>query len=179
MPRLSGSHRQLLLFFGAVLAPAILLVASAVREQRRGEVLARQMAAESRAQSAWQIANQLRLTLEQIRLDATAGPAHWNGDETRVAYMDGSATTKLLDQPYPIWDYIGRWSPDGQTFYLISSRCGDWGLYAHDAASGSTRELWAEANGSANVPEFSADGRIIAFPVMRATRQLWAMELTR
>jgi Tol biopolymer transport system component len=103
----------------------------------------------------------------------------WRGDETRVAYMDGSATTKLLDQPYPIWDYVGTWSPDGRTYYVVSSSRGDWGLYAHDAASGSTREVWAEANGSANVPEFSADGRTIAFPVMRATRQLWAMELTR
>ncbi|HEX6252097.1 MAG TPA: hypothetical protein VFZ56_11740 [Gemmatimonadaceae bacterium] len=71
MPRLPGSHKQLLLFLGAVLAPGILLVASAVREQRRSEVLARQTAAESRARSVRLIANQLRLTLEQIRLDAT------------------------------------------------------------------------------------------------------------
>jgi Tol biopolymer transport system component len=102
----------------------------------------------------------------------------FRGDETRVAYLDGSPTTLLLNQPYPLWDYVGRWSPDGRTYYVVSSIRGEWGLYAHDAAAGSTREVWAESNGSAGVPEFSTDGRTLVFPVLRTTRQLWAMDLT-
>lgn len=45
----------------------------------------------------------------------------WRGDETRVAYLDGRATTLLLDQSYPTWDYFGTWSPDGPSYYVISS----------------------------------------------------------
>jgi Tol biopolymer transport system component len=103
----------------------------------------------------------------------------WRLDEIRVAYADGRPTTRLLDQPYPIWDYVGTWHPNGRNFYHIASSRGEWGLFVHDATTGATRELFPESEGSAGVPAFSHDGSTMVFPVLKTTRQIWTVTTGR
>ncbi|MGK2933647.1 MAG: hypothetical protein ACSLFE_00175 [Gemmatimonadaceae bacterium] len=99
-------------------------------------------------------------------------------DETRVAYMDGRATTLLVDQPYPTWDYIGVWHPSGKEYYFIASTAGNWSVYAHDEAAGATRLIWDHQGMSpgASTPAFSRDGRMMAWQTANTARQLWVLE---
>jgi Tol biopolymer transport system component len=102
-------------------------------------------------------------------------------DETRVAYMDGRATTLLVDQPYPIWDYVGIWHPLGMDYYLIASTAGGWSLYAHNEPAGATRLVWDHAGTSpgAAPPAFSRDGKTMAWMTESTTRQLWVIDRIR
>jgi tricorn protease len=103
------------------------------------------------------------------------------GDETRVAYLDGRPTTRLLDQPYPQWDYVGVWEPQGRSYYFISSTRGTWGLYALDEGADEARVVWLQnaVSPGAGIPSFSGDGRSMVWPVQRTTRQLWSLDLPR
>jgi Tol biopolymer transport system component len=99
-------------------------------------------------------------------------------DETRIAYPDGRPTVKLLNQPYPIWDYWGRWHPDGRDFYFIASANGSWSLYAHNEASNATRLVFQHGGAfpGVSVPTFSRDGSVMAFSTGTTTRQLWVID---
>jgi Tol biopolymer transport system component len=103
------------------------------------------------------------------------------GDETRIAYLDGSPTTHLLDQPYPIWDYLGVWDPSGRTYYFNASTRGTWGLYALGESGGAARTVWLQSGVSpgASLPSFSRDGRTMVWTVEQTTRQLWSVDTTR
>jgi Tol biopolymer transport system component len=100
------------------------------------------------------------------------------GDETRWAHVDGRPTSRMLDQPYPIWDYIGTWHPNGRDFYFIAST-GAWNLYAHDATTGASRVVWNASGtnpGAQGQASFNRDGSMIAWETGTTTRQLWVME---
>lgn len=101
------------------------------------------------------------------------------GDETRVAYLDGSPTTRMFDQPAPIWDYVGKWRPDGKAYFITASDAGTWGLYVHDVADGVTRPVWSrlEERRNAGLPSFDREGRLMVVPQAHTTRQLWTIEL--
>ena len=47
------------------------------------------------------------------------GPEEF-GSEIRFAYLDGRATTLMIDQE-DHWDYLGRWTRDGRRFYFQSN----------------------------------------------------------
>jgi Tol biopolymer transport system component len=102
-------------------------------------------------------------------------------DETRVAYLDGRPTARMLDQPYPIWDYLGVWDPQGRTYYVTSSFRGTWGLYAQDDGSDTARTVWHDASVTpgASPPSFSSDGGTMVWSIASTTRQLWSVSVTR
>lgn len=100
------------------------------------------------------------------------------GDGTRMAYVDGRPTTRLVDQPYPVWDYVGVWHPLGRDYYFIASTSGSWNLYAHDENAGATRLVWhhGPSHPGAGTPSFSRDGQTIAWSTTTTTRQLWIID---
>ncbi|MBI3982115.1 MAG: PD40 domain-containing protein [Gemmatimonadetes bacterium] len=103
------------------------------------------------------------------------------GDGTRLAFLDGRPTQLLVDQPDPLWDYVGRWAPDGRRFFFISATRGfqnPWGLYVYDDGARTTSVVWPDtaANPGSSVPAFSRDGRTMAWSVQNDVRQLWVME---
>lgn len=102
-------------------------------------------------------------------------------DETRVAYMDGRPTTLFVNQPYPIWDYVGVWHPKGRDYYFIAATQGSWSVYAHDENARATRLVWDHRGTSpgAKTPSFSRDGQTMAWETATTARQLWVMEGTR
>jgi Tol biopolymer transport system component len=99
------------------------------------------------------------------------------GDGSRLAFLDGSATALLVDQPRPFWDYVGHWHPAGRDYYFISSAIGSWGLFVHDAVANATRALWlpGSMHPGAAPPAFSRDGRTIIWATTQTPRQLWAI----
>ncbi len=101
-----------------------------------------------------------------------------SGDGSRVAYLDGSPTSLLVDQPAPLWDYVGNWSPDGRGYFFVVSRFATgWSLYVHDDATRATSMVVPGTAGSVDLPpSFSPDGRTMAYSVSRTVRQLWSME---
>lgn len=102
------------------------------------------------------------------------------GDGSRVAYLDGRPTSRLVDQPNPLWDYVGRWHPTGGDYYFVSSGLSrSWDLFRHDATAGTTHMVWphGSAEPGVGVPAFSADGRVMAWRVSRSTRQIWSIDL--
>jgi Tol biopolymer transport system component len=103
------------------------------------------------------------------------------GDGTRVAYLDGRGPTVLVDQPRPVWDYVGHWKPGSADFLFIASAENSWGVYAHNEATSTTRVVWSDASvkPGAGVPEFSRDGRMMTWATTQTTRQLWVIENPR
>lgn len=105
------------------------------------------------------------------------------GNGSRVAYLDGRPTTPLVNQPAPVWDYVGRWHPGGAAYYFIAADttgANRWSIFAHDAAAGATRLVWARQDEpGASVPSFSRDGRTMVFDHRRTTRQLWTIDTNR
>jgi Tol biopolymer transport system component len=105
------------------------------------------------------------------------------GDGTRVAYVDGRPTELLVNQPDPLWDYVGLWEPAGRRYYFTASSFGIWGLHAYDETTGTASVVVHDATtghaGNVALPSFSRDGQIMAYPVQRSTRQLWVMEIGR
>lgn len=99
-------------------------------------------------------------------------------DMTRFAYLDGRPTTKILDQPYPIWDYSGAWHPDGRAYYFIGSMNGSWNLYRHELGTGNSSLIWHHGGTfpGASRPAFSRDGSVMAFETATTTRQLWVID---
>ncbi|MBI4421557.1 MAG: PD40 domain-containing protein [Gemmatimonadetes bacterium] len=108
------------------------------------------------------------------------GP-NWGLDGTRQASLDGRPSAHLANQPDPLWDYVGRWAPDGRHFFFISAIRGfgnAWGLYVHDDSSRTTRVAWPDTAGNpgSSLPYFTADGRTMTWSVQNDVRQLWVMD---
>lgn len=100
------------------------------------------------------------------------------GDDTRVAYLDGRPTTLLVNQPAPLWDYIGTWTPDGRSYYFLSTPAGEsaWGLYAFDEQSRTVSIASPATGGSSGLPRFSRDGALMTWTIKRDLHQLWMLE---
>lgn len=96
--------------------------------------------------------------------------------ETRVAYLDGRPSSRLIDAP-GIWDYEGAWAPDGLQYFFVghtSSQPG--GIYVFNEASGKTTLVDPVGN-DVGVPCFSRDGKTMVWWETRTTNsQIWVME---
>jgi Tol biopolymer transport system component len=118
-----------------------------------------------------------------LRLSYMSYGDNERGDGSRVAYLDGRPTSLLVNQPAPMWDYVGTWHPAGTTYYFIASDASGssrWSSFAHDVTAGSTRLVWARQDEpGASLPSFSRDGRVIVFGHKRTTRQLWTIGTNR
>lgn len=103
------------------------------------------------------------------------------GDGTRMAYVDGSASTVLVDQPRPLWDYVGSWNVATAEYYFIATSEASWGLYAHNESARATRVVWSDASiqPGAGLPAFSRDGRVMTWATTQTARQLWVIENPR
>jgi len=102
------------------------------------------------------------------------------GDGTRQVFLEGGPSTLLVNQSPPLWDYVGRWSPDGRRYYFTSSPGGPtvWSLYAYEEATGRTSLVSSTggAVGSEGLPSFSRDGQTMVWTSTRTVNQLWVME---
>ncbi|MCH7557923.1 MAG: PD40 domain-containing protein [Planctomycetes bacterium] len=108
-----------------------------------------------------------RLTYLVSRLDS----------ETHQAYLDGREPTLLVNAP-DVWDYVGKWAPDGRRFFFVgfdvSSK--DSGVYVYDESSSKTT-LVSDPVQHVGVPSWSRDGKTMAWWETRTTsRQTWIME---
>jgi Tol biopolymer transport system component len=102
-----------------------------------------------------------RLTYHVSRLDS----------ETHQTYLDGREPTLLVNAP-KVWDYVGKWAPDGRRFFFV----GGPHMYVYDESSGKTTQV-SEPGESAGVPSWSRDGKTMAWCATRTTSvQTWIME---
>ncbi|MCH8118895.1 MAG: PD40 domain-containing protein [Planctomycetes bacterium] len=102
-----------------------------------------------------------RLTYHVSRLDS----------ETHQTYLDGREPTLLVNAP-DVWDYVGKWAPDGRRFFFV----GGPRMYVYDESSGKTTQV-SEHGDEAGVPRWSRDGKTMAWWATRRTsRQIWIME---
>ncbi len=90
--------------------------------------------------------------------------------ETHQTYLDGREPTLLVNAP-DVWDYVGKWAPDGRRFFFVGPP-----MYVYDESSGKTTQV-SEPGEWAGVPRWSRDGKTMAWWATRKTsRQTWIME---
>jgi Tol biopolymer transport system component len=102
-------------------------------------------------------------------------PEDSNG--SRIASLETSQISDLVDMPDPMWDYIGYWGPD-KRYYFISAVRGygnGWGLYAYDEKSRKYQKIRQFPVKSVSLPTWSADGKLMAWSEKEPVRQLWMM----
>ena len=90
-------------------------------------------------------------------------------NETRQVFLDGRPLISLGYQPLNR-DLAGRWAPDGRLFYYVRFG-GGMSLYVYDKATGE-RSLFAKGG---KLPNWSRDGKTMAWVTMKGTGQIWTM----
>lgn len=89
-------------------------------------------------------------------------------------YLDGRPPELFLEKPDG-WYYFGVWAPDGKSYYFRNWVDEAWYLSIYDSESGK----FSRFSKNARLPNWSADGKTIAWSTERAIRQLWVMEDTQ
>ncbi|HCO93343.1 MAG TPA: hypothetical protein DIU00_05230 [Phycisphaerales bacterium] len=109
-----------------------------------------------------------RLTYHMSRYDS----------ETHQVYLDGREPTLLVNAP-DVWEFVGRWAPDGRRFFFLGEVLGSGkssGMYVYDESSGKTT-LVSGSGENTGVPCFSGDGKAMIWWETRETStQTWIME---
>jgi Tol biopolymer transport system component len=104
--------------------------------------------------------------------------AYPNG--SRMAYLDGSPTTLLVDMPAPAWDYVGKWSPDGGTYLFNSSGGEVSGVFAYDVAEGTTAFYSSASTSTMHQGGFhwswARDGRTFVATDVKMTQEVWLIK---
>ena len=95
-------------------------------------------------------------------------------DGIREAYVDGSPTTEMIDQP-DVWDYFGKWDPTGTYYYFFGDKTDTegWHLYKFNS---STKEIKYLTINLGDLPSFSKDGKLMVLTREEIENQLWMME---
>ena len=88
-------------------------------------------------------------------------------------WLDGRPPEPFLNNP-KVWDYTGKWAPDGKRFFVIGFARSEAYLDVYDTVSGEITHF-AETPHIA-LPEWSKDGTMITWTTEKSIRQLWLME---
>ena len=96
--------------------------------------------------------------------------------ETRQVFLDGRPESLLVNQPGR-WDHVGKWAPDGQRYFFVSTAYDGpsserGGVYAYDEATGDISLFGYDV---VEAPTWSSDGKTMAWVTMKNTRQIWVM----
>jgi len=93
--------------------------------------------------------------------------------QTNRTYLDGRPPELFLDKD-DIWDYVGRWAPDGERYFLSGFRR-DKGecVYVYSVR---TDEYSLFADGAASLPSWSGDQKTVVWTIEKKVSQLWLME---
>ncbi len=86
-------------------------------------------------------------------------------------YLDGRQPELFLAKPDE-WYYFGVWAPDGKSYFFRNWVDEGWKLEVYDTET----EEFSRFSKNARLPNWSADGKKIAWTTERAIRQLWLME---
>ena len=90
----------------------------------------------------------------------------------REAYVDGSPTTPFFDIP-DVFEYLGKWDPEGKSYYFRGGNGTDWFLYRYDSES---KEISTVSDLPYSLlPAWSRDGKFIIHQVQDIDTQLWVM----
>jgi len=93
--------------------------------------------------------------------------------ETSRTYLDGRPPELFLDKD-DVWDYVGRWSPDGDRYFLSGFR--DAKEECVDIYDVSTGEYTLFSDDAASLPSWSGDRKTVVWTIERKISQLWLME---
>jgi Tol biopolymer transport system component len=96
-----------------------------------------------------------------------------DNDGLREAYVDGRPTTPFINQP-KIWDWLGRWDPDGMNYYFKGAYRGTWNLYRYNSVSKKTT-LFSEITNTL-LPSWNKDGKFMVLSKKTREYQLWMMK---
>ena len=101
--------------------------------------------------------------------------------KTRLQRLNIQSTDKKLrttNNPIinqlKIWDYIGKWDPEGKNYYFRGSYRGYWRLYKYNSASKETTQFSDITNTS--LPYWSKDGKFMVLSKRNREFQLWMMK---
>lgn len=100
------------------------------------------------------------------------GPDQYDA-QIRWAYLDGRPTELLLDQA-DHWDYLGVWSPDGQSFVFSSEDCMGNGRHLHELKL-HTGEIRHGVR-AGWLPQWSRDGKVAVWAGGRTDRYFEVLE---
>jgi len=96
-------------------------------------------------------------------------------DLTLQAYIDGGTPSVLFDQE-GVWEYLGKWSPDGSQYYFMGAIGETWNTYVYDLESGKIDSLNTDSEGDVTLPRWNKDGKLLTWSTTRKTGQLWLMD---
>ncbi len=118
---------------------------------------------------------------EQLEWHPDGDRIAYTGQGTRIAYLDDRPTTLLVDRPNE-YDFTGVWHPDGRRFFFSGMSRGPntiWYQYIHDSDMENDEAALFKPGGtvqtSAGLPNWSRDGKTIAWVTHNVTRQVWLM----
>jgi len=93
--------------------------------------------------------------------------------DTRITYLDGRPPELFLDKD-DSWDYVGRWSPDGDRYFFSGFRGAK--TECVDIYHVNTGEFTLFSDDAASLPNWSGDQKTMVWTVERKISQLWLME---
>ena len=96
-------------------------------------------------------------------------------DGIREAYVDGSPTTEMIDQP-DVWDYVGVWDPKGEYYYFEGHYENTSSVYKYNTKSKEISLFSKNANFHESLPSWSKDGKYMVYNIITRKNQLWMME---
>ena len=113
----------------------------------------------------------------------------WHPDGQRIVYFDyGPERVRLVDLSGNVgpplfdhvegWEYMGRWAPDGNQFFFISSIDTQWKTYLYDIREGEIHRAFpgTDETSSDGLPVWSGDGTTMAWSREIELRQIWLIE---
>jgi len=93
--------------------------------------------------------------------------------DTRITYLDGRPPELFLDKD-DSWDYVGRWSPDGDRYFFSGFRLAKTPCV--DIYNVNTGEFTLFSDEAAGLPSWSGDQKTMVWTVEKKIKQLWLME---
>jgi hypothetical protein len=93
---------------------------------------------------------------------------------TRMAWLDGRPTTHFFDEP-DVWEYGGRWAPDGRTFYFLGRDPQNGETTYRRHPDGTVELLWVNGQLNPFGRFLTADGTLV-YTAWKRTDELWMIE---
>ncbi len=98
-----------------------------------------------------------------------------NGDGIREAFINGSPSVELINQP-GVWDYVGKWDPSGLNYFFLGDRSDVRGYLLYKYNTETKRIIPVSYIPNLSLPAWNKDGKFMVLSREKIETRLWMME---